>query len=260
MNTHVSRFVHHRHGHRRRQDVCRRADRRCIALGRKNELASTSRWPAAASCAMASSFRRMPSPCGKRPADRGRSSKSARSGSPRRWLLIWPHGPRAGGSTRQLLRDGIDFWRETSDIVLVEGAGGLMSPMSDDDYNADLAAEFGYPLVVVAANVLGHDQRHAANADHGQHVLRRPRRWPASCSIRRPESRTIPARTAIATNWPAAACHRCWPRWSTAAGSIARSIGGKLLVARHSLTSLARFGSSGSVHDLLRRKAGVGYS
>jgi dethiobiotin synthetase len=30
-----------------------------------------------------------------------------------------------------------------------------MSPISDDDYNADLAAEFGYPLVVVSANVLG---------------------------------------------------------------------------------------------------------
>ena len=49
----------------------------------------------------------------------------------------------------KLLRDGIGFWRETSDIVLVEGAGGLMSPISDEDYNADLAAEFGYPLVVV---------------------------------------------------------------------------------------------------------------
>ena len=30
-----------------------------------------------------------------------------------------------------------------------------MSPVSDDDYNADLAEEFGFPLVVVAANVLG---------------------------------------------------------------------------------------------------------
>jgi dethiobiotin synthetase len=54
-----------------------------------------------------------------------------------------------------LLRDGIDFWRKTSDLVLVEGAGGLMSPMSDDDYNADLAAAFGLPLVVVSANELG---------------------------------------------------------------------------------------------------------
>ena len=55
----------------------------------------------------------------------------------------------------RLLRDGVEFWRESSDIVLVEGAGGLMSPVSEDDYNADLAAEFGYPLVVVTANVLG---------------------------------------------------------------------------------------------------------
>jgi dethiobiotin synthetase len=55
----------------------------------------------------------------------------------------------------QLLLEGIRFWQETCDIVLVEGAGGLMSPISDDDYNADLAAEFGYPLVVVSANVLG---------------------------------------------------------------------------------------------------------
>jgi dethiobiotin synthetase len=55
----------------------------------------------------------------------------------------------------QLLRSGIEVWRATSDVVLVEGAGGLMSPVSDDDYNADLAAEFGYPLVIVAANVLG---------------------------------------------------------------------------------------------------------
>jgi dethiobiotin synthetase len=39
--------------------------------------------------------------------------------------------------------------------VLVEGAGGLMSPLSDEDYVADLAYEFGYPLVIVAANQLG---------------------------------------------------------------------------------------------------------
>jgi dethiobiotin synthetase len=54
-----------------------------------------------------------------------------------------------------LLRSGLDFWRETSEVVLVEGAGGLMSPLGDDLYNAELAEEFGYPLVVVTANVLG---------------------------------------------------------------------------------------------------------
>ena len=54
-----------------------------------------------------------------------------------------------------LLRAGLGYWRESSDVVLVEGAGGLMSPLGTDDYNIDLAAEFGYPLVVVAANELG---------------------------------------------------------------------------------------------------------
>src|SRR4051812_21331307 len=69
-----------------------------------------------------------------------------------------PHlAARAEGKDvdRQKLRDGIEVWRTRSHVVLVEGAGGLMSPISDDDYNADLAAEFGYPLLVVAANVLG---------------------------------------------------------------------------------------------------------
>jgi dethiobiotin synthetase len=55
----------------------------------------------------------------------------------------------------KLLRDGLQYWRDTSDVVIVEGAGGLMSPISDEDYNADLAAEFGFPLLVVAANELG---------------------------------------------------------------------------------------------------------
>lgn len=54
-----------------------------------------------------------------------------------------------------LLRSGLDYWRTTSDVVLVEGAGGLMSPLADADYNIDLAAEFGLPLVIVAANELG---------------------------------------------------------------------------------------------------------
>ena len=54
-----------------------------------------------------------------------------------------------------LLRGGLEYWRERSDVVVVEGVGGLMSPVADEDYNADLAAEFGYPLVVVSPNVLG---------------------------------------------------------------------------------------------------------
>jgi dethiobiotin synthetase len=54
-----------------------------------------------------------------------------------------------------LLRSGMEAWRECYDIVLVEGIGGLMSPVTDDEYVADLACDFGFPLVVVAPNVLG---------------------------------------------------------------------------------------------------------
>ncbi|MBP90234.1 MAG: dethiobiotin synthase [Planctomycetaceae bacterium] len=55
----------------------------------------------------------------------------------------------------ELLRSGLEYWRDRCDIVLVEGVGGLMSPLTDDDYVADLAWDFGFPLVVVAPNVLG---------------------------------------------------------------------------------------------------------
>lgn len=54
-----------------------------------------------------------------------------------------------------LLRAGLAPWLEQSDIVLVEGAGGLMSPLGDDEYVADLAYDFGFPLIIVARNALG---------------------------------------------------------------------------------------------------------
>ena len=53
------------------------------------------------------------------------------------------------------LRTGLDIWRDNYDFVLVEGVGGLMSPVSDDDYVADLAYEFGFPLILVTVNELG---------------------------------------------------------------------------------------------------------
>lgn len=71
---------------------------------------------------------------------------------------IAPHlAARAEGKEldARLLRTGIKPWLERSEIVLVEGAGGLMSPMGDQEYVADLAYDFGFPLVVVARNVLG---------------------------------------------------------------------------------------------------------
>jgi dethiobiotin synthetase len=54
-----------------------------------------------------------------------------------------------------LLRHGLDYWLARSDAVLVEGAGGLMSPLGDEEYIADLAADLDLPLVIVAPNELG---------------------------------------------------------------------------------------------------------
>lgn len=53
------------------------------------------------------------------------------------------------------LRTGLDFWRHHADVVLVEGIGGLMSPLDDEHYVADLAYEFRLPLLVVVRNALG---------------------------------------------------------------------------------------------------------
>jgi len=54
-----------------------------------------------------------------------------------------------------LLRTGVDVWRDASDLVVVEGAGGLFSPLADTTLNADLARDLGLPLVVVDAARLG---------------------------------------------------------------------------------------------------------
>ncbi len=55
----------------------------------------------------------------------------------------------------QLLRTGISAWADACEIIIVEGAGGLMSPISDEEYIADLAYDFGYPIVIVAPNMIG---------------------------------------------------------------------------------------------------------
>ena len=54
----------------------------------------------------------------------------------------------------QLLRTGLDAWKGYP-CLLVEGVGGILAPMSDEDLVADLACEFAFPLIIVAANELG---------------------------------------------------------------------------------------------------------
>ena len=56
---------------------------------------------------------------------------------------------------QDLLRSGIEVWADECDVIVVEGAGGLMSPVGDEDFIADLALDFGYPAIVVTLNVIG---------------------------------------------------------------------------------------------------------
>jgi dethiobiotin synthetase len=55
----------------------------------------------------------------------------------------------------RLLRQGAHWWAGQVDLLLVEGAGGLLSPIADDETVADLAMDLGYPLLIVAADRLG---------------------------------------------------------------------------------------------------------
>jgi dethiobiotin synthetase len=54
-----------------------------------------------------------------------------------------------------LLVEGYRCWEDGFDVVIVEGAGGLFSPLADGILNADLAARLADSIVIVAANRLG---------------------------------------------------------------------------------------------------------
>ena len=54
-----------------------------------------------------------------------------------------------------LLSSGAEAWKEHCDFLVVEGAGGLLSPLTYDSTNADLAERLGWPIVIVVADRLG---------------------------------------------------------------------------------------------------------
>lgn len=54
-----------------------------------------------------------------------------------------------------MLKDGLLVWQNLADFIVVEGAGGLLCPLSDHQTVADLAEDLSCPLVIVAANRLG---------------------------------------------------------------------------------------------------------
>lgn len=54
-----------------------------------------------------------------------------------------------------LLRDGITAWSGEVDLLLVEGIGGWLSPIAENETVADLACDLGFPILMVTALELG---------------------------------------------------------------------------------------------------------
>ncbi len=54
-----------------------------------------------------------------------------------------------------LLVDSLEVWKSQVDFLLIEGAGGLLSPVSEQLTNASLAQKFGFPILIIARAGLG---------------------------------------------------------------------------------------------------------
>jgi dethiobiotin synthetase len=55
----------------------------------------------------------------------------------------------------ELLVSGAAWWQSQVDVLLVEGAGGLLAPLSESQSNADLAVALNLPVLIVARTGLG---------------------------------------------------------------------------------------------------------
>jgi dethiobiotin synthetase len=53
------------------------------------------------------------------------------------------------------LRDGAAWWKGRVDVLLIEGVGGLLCPLTELETIADLAMALAYPLLVIARTGLG---------------------------------------------------------------------------------------------------------
>ena len=78
---------------------------------------------------------------------------------PQRFLapLAPPVAARQEGRSVDLgaIERGLNAWRAKCDVIIVEGAGGLLCPLTDELTIADLAAQLGFPLLIVARLGLG---------------------------------------------------------------------------------------------------------
>lgn len=71
--------------------------------------------------------------------------------------LAPPVAARKAGTAvdEDLLSSGVDWWQTKVEQLIVEGAGGLLSPLSAEQSNADLAAQLSLPLLIVGRLGLG---------------------------------------------------------------------------------------------------------
>jgi dethiobiotin synthetase len=53
------------------------------------------------------------------------------------------------------LDSALAWWRDRAEVMVVEGIGGLLTPLAEGTTLADLAVRLDYPLVVVARRALG---------------------------------------------------------------------------------------------------------
>lgn len=69
----------------------------------------------------------------------------------------------------RLLRAGVEAWNGTVDLLIVEGVGGLLCPLTDEGTVADFAATLRIPLVIVAGLRLGCVNQTLLTVDAAQH-------------------------------------------------------------------------------------------
>jgi len=78
---------------------------------------------------------------------------------PQRFIqpLAPPQAARVEGKSvdRELLLEGARCWQQDYDVLIIEGAGGLFSPLADGLLNIDLVKQIDSMLLIVAANRLG---------------------------------------------------------------------------------------------------------
>lgn len=73
------------------------------------------------------------------------------------------------------LRSGAEPWETDCDVLIIEGAGGLFSPLAEGVLNIDLAKQLQADLVLVAANRLGVIHQVLATCGAAEHAGLSPR-------------------------------------------------------------------------------------